>query len=172
MNDANAPAWLRLPTDSAAKLPEAYRGSTPTDFREVEKVRPVFMMAATGEREKAQVRYRAPDVKAEFDKAHEGPREAIATPEKRLIYTIGGTVEYEVHTAEDRQKIARNQAKDQQMKAWREAKPADQREVDARAPVPSPTREETTPQNLPDANEPSVHTAVLRGQEHSSDRSR
>lgn len=120
MYDANAPAWLRLPTDSAAKLPEAYLGSTPTDFREVEKVRPVFMMAATGEREKAQVRYRAPDVKAEFDKAHEGPREAIATPEKRLIYTIGGTVEYEVHTAEDRQKIARNQAKDQQMKEWRE----------------------------------------------------
>ncbi|MEM1186713.1 MAG: hypothetical protein AAGI53_17145 [Planctomycetota bacterium] len=94
----------------------------PKAFAHVKSVRPEFGMAASGEREKASIRARAPNFGKAFDKAHEGPREELGEPRKHHIYTLHGKVAAAVYSKVDREKLARNRQKDLQMKKWRERK--------------------------------------------------
>ena len=100
----------------------------PKAFSHVKGIRPEFQMAATGQREKAKLRDKAPKLRKAFRKAHEGPREKMAKPQPRVVWTPRGNVVLAVHKRVEREKAARNRQKDQQMKKWRERK------------VPQPTR--------------------------------
>ncbi|MEM7517068.1 MAG: hypothetical protein AAF368_09130 [Planctomycetota bacterium] len=124
------------PTGNASSL-----SGRPQAFSHVKGLRPGFQQAATGEREKKQTRAKAPNVKKEFKKAHEGPREKLAEPKRRHVPTPGGGVVKEVHTQVEREKQARNREKDLQMKKWRERKvPQPSR------PLPQHDLKKTTPE--------------------------
>ena len=100
----------------------------PKAFSHVKSVRPEFQMAATGLREKAKLKAKAPELRKAFRKAHEGPREKLGKPRLHKIYTPKGNVVAAVHSKIDQAKAARNRQRDLQMKQWRERK------------VPQPTR--------------------------------
>lgn len=105
------------PTGSANSL-----SGKPKAFSHVKSTRPEFMMAATGEREKAKLRAKAPKVKQQFSKAHEGPREKLAKPQLQPAPRPKGSITQEVHTQVEREKQLRNRQRDEQMKRWRERK--------------------------------------------------
>lgn len=113
----------RQPNHSARSM-----SGRPAAFSHVKSIRPGFQQAASGAREKQQLRAKAPQLKKQFGKAHEGPREKLATPKKQVIPTPNGNVTKTVNTKVEREKEARNRQRDEQMKKWRERK------------VPQPTR--------------------------------
>ena len=92
----------------------------PKAFSHVKNIRPEFMMAATGLREKAKLKGKAPELRKAFRKAHEGPREELGKPRLHKIYTPHGERVAAVHSKIDQAKAARNRQKDLQMKKWRE----------------------------------------------------
>lgn len=98
----------------------------PKAFSHVKSTRLEFMMAATGEREKAinraKLRKQAPKLKKDFGNAHEGPREKLAKPKQQVVPTPNGNTTKAVNTQVEREKQARNHQKDLQMKKWRERK--------------------------------------------------
>ena len=98
----------------------------PKAFSHVKSNRPEFMMAATGEREKAinraKLKQQAPKLKKDFGKAHEGPREKLAKPKRQVVPTPNGNTTKAVNTQVEREKQDRNHQKDLQMKKWRERK--------------------------------------------------
>lgn len=94
----------------------------PKAFSHVKSARPEFMMAATGEREKAKLRARAPKLKKDFGKAHEGPREKLAKPKKQVVPTPNGNTTKAVNTRVEQEKQTRNIQRDAQMKQWRARK--------------------------------------------------
>lgn len=107
----------KQPNHSAASL-----SGRPKAFSHVKSVRPGFQQAASGARERKQVHAKAPQLKKQFSKAHEGPREKLAKPKRQHVPTPKGKLTQEVHTQVEREKRARNQQKDLQMKKWRERK--------------------------------------------------
>lgn len=113
------PKQPQRPSGAASSL-----SGRPRAFAHVKSQRPEFMMAATGEREKAirkhKLKQRAPKLQKSFGKAHEGPREKLAKPKKQRVPTPKGSVVTEVHTQVEREKRARNRRRDEQMKKWRE----------------------------------------------------
>lgn len=118
----------------------------PKAFSHVKGIRSEFMMASTGEREKAiakaKLRAQAPKLKNEFHKAHEGPREKQAKPNLHPVPRPKGAVVKEVHTQVEREKQARNRQWDEQMKAWREGRtlqpsPRQRPKIDLRKTAPT-----------------------------------
>ncbi|QDS99326.1 hypothetical protein [Adhaeretor mobilis] len=105
----------KQPSNSAASL-----SGRPKAFSHVKSVRPGFQQAAAGKQQKAKLRTKVPQVKKQFSKAHEGPREKLAKPKKQLVPTPKGNEVKEVHTQVEREKQARNLRRDQKMKKWRE----------------------------------------------------
>ena len=118
---------MKKPTNQRPGKASSLSGR-PKAFSHVKGIRPEFQMAATGLREKAKLKARAPELRKAFRKAHEGPREKLGKPRLHNIYTPNGKTVAAVHSKIDAAKAARNRQKDLQMKKWRERK------------VPQPTR--------------------------------
>ncbi|TWT96929.1 hypothetical protein Pla108_27050 [Botrimarina colliarenosi] len=128
--------------------PVSYSGP-PQAFSHVQKIGPEFNDAASGSREKRAtdaLRPHAPDLKKDFSKAHEGPREEVGKPTLHHILIPSGEVVAAVHAQHDREKLQRNQEKDRQMKAWREAAITTSRTFNTRALAPMHLRETVTPE--------------------------
>jgi hypothetical protein len=126
-----------------ARRSAASLSGRPHAFAHVKSLRPEFQQTASGAREQAQLKSKAPALQRAFRQAHEGPREALGKPQLRLHPTPHGAVVAAVHAKVDLEKRARNRQKDRQMKAWRERK----------VPQPSPA---ARPQRLLKKRSPDV----------------
>lgn len=111
-----------------------------------------YNQAASGKREKEQLRGRAPRVKQAFQTAHEGPRERLAEPHLQADCQPSPAVVAAVHKQHDEMKRWRNREKDEQMQAWREAKISTSRHFNTVAMCPPHLREQIKPEVLSQHN--------------------